>query len=115
MNKEQLIEAIAHKNGKLAGSVSYDLSTACDEIFTAIVEAVAKGEVVEIPNFGIFHRSEQHLGRTRVPSKKIIPDFSPDFSFRDAVRNGGIDEYRLIADRTGQYAGNDDPSSEDVG
>jgi nucleoid DNA-binding protein len=85
MNKHELIEAIAQKR-HINKAV---LELAYDEIFTEIVKAVASGQVVEIPSFGVFHCSEQHLGRTRVPSKKIIPDFSPDLRFRDAVRNGG--------------------------
>jgi nucleoid DNA-binding protein len=88
MNKKELIEAIAKKKGKTPESVSCDLSTAYDEIFTEIIEAVADGEVVEIPGFGRFHRREQHLGRTRVPSSKKVPDFSPDFNFKDAVQGG---------------------------
>jgi len=55
MNKQELIEAIAKKKGKTPESVSYDLSTAYDEIFKVIVEAVAEGEVLIVPGFGIFH------------------------------------------------------------
>ncbi|MEG4010489.1 HU family DNA-binding protein [Microcoleus sp. Pol11C1] len=88
MNKQELIETIAKKKGKTPESVSYDLSTAYDEIFATIVEAVASGQVVKIPNFGVFYRSKQHLGRTRQPSEKMIPSFSPDLNFRDAVREG---------------------------
>jgi len=88
MNKQELIKTITKKKGKTPESVSYDLSTAYDEIFTTIVEAVASGQVVEIPGFGVFHRSEKHLGRARTPSSKMIPDFSPDLNFKDAVRKG---------------------------
>ena len=83
MNKQELIEAIAQKR-HINKPV---LEMACDEIFAAIVEAVAAGKTVEVPEFGIFYRSEQHLGRTRVPSTKKIPVFSPNASFRMAERD----------------------------
>jgi nucleoid DNA-binding protein len=85
VNKQELIEAIAKKR-RINQPV---LEMAYDEIFVAIVEAVAAGEVVEIPQFGKFHRTKQHLSRVRVPSTKTVPDFSPDLNFRDAVTKGG--------------------------
>lgn len=88
MNKQELIEAICEKKGLNIEAIAEDLSFAYDEIFAAIVEAVAQGKVVKIPQFGSFHRIERHLGRTRMPSSKKVPDFSPDFNFRAAVSTG---------------------------
>ena len=85
MNKTKLIEAISKKRGRTPEAVAYDLGLAYDEIFAAIVEAVARGEVVEIPQFGKFYRIKKHLSRQRTPSIKMIPDFNPDLAFKDAV------------------------------
>lgn len=88
MDKQKLIEAIAKRRELNFEAVAEDLSFAYDEIFIEIANAVASGQVVKVPHFGKFYRSEQHLGHARVPSKKMIPDFSPDLDFRDVVRNG---------------------------
>ncbi|MEG4133079.1 HU family DNA-binding protein [Microcoleus sp. Pol11C1] len=88
MDKQKLLETIAERRGLNFEAVAEDLSFAYDEIFKAIVEAVASGQVVDIPGFGVFRRSELHLGRARQPSTKKIPDFSPDLKFKDAVREG---------------------------
>ena len=82
MNKQELIEAIAKKR-RLSKPV---LDLAYDDIFAVIVEAVAEGKVVEVPGFGKFYRTEKHLSRIRKPYSKIVPNFSPDLNFRDAVR-----------------------------
>ena len=89
MNKQELIEAICKNSGKPTGSVSYDLSLAYDVIFTAIVDAVAQGESVEIPGFGNFYPLEKHLSRITKPYKKVVPAFRPDLNFKNAVREGG--------------------------
>ena len=85
MKKKELIEVICKKEGLNIEAVGEDLSFAYDKIFSTIIEVVAAGEVVEVPDFGSFYRTEKHLGRTRVPSSKKIPNFSPDYRFRDAV------------------------------
>lgn len=90
MNKQELIEIICQKEGLNIEAVGEDLSFAYDFIFSTIVEAVASGNVVEVPGFGRFYRKERHLGHIRVPSMKMVPDFSPDCDFRDAVRTGSV-------------------------
>ena len=100
MNKKELIEAVARTRGTTPEAVAYDIASVYDAIFAIIVEEVAKGKVVEIPQFGVFHRSERHLGRTRVPSTKKIPDFfSPDFAFRDAVSGAKTTRKEMENDR----------------
>ncbi|MEG4273837.1 MULTISPECIES: HU family DNA-binding protein [unclassified Microcoleus] len=88
MNKKELIEAIAKKRGMTPEAVAYDLNLAYDEIFAAIIQAVAEGKVVEIPGFGRFHRTERSFCRTRAPFSRKIPSFSPDLAFKDAVSEG---------------------------
>ena len=84
MKKEQLIQEICEKKYLNDEVMGPELSWIYDEIFAAIVEAVAKGKTVEIPNFGIFYVCEQRLGFTTVLKK--IPTFSPDAFFRVTVR-----------------------------
>lgn len=89
MNKKELIEAIAQK--RHINQVVLEL--AYDEIFAAIVKAVAEGKVVEIPGFGLFHRTERTFHRTRQPFSRKIPGFSPDLDFRDAVSEAAKNDH----------------------
>jgi nucleoid DNA-binding protein len=88
MDKKELLECAAWSLKISSPEDLEKLEAICDAIFEIIANAVADGKTVEIPGFGVFHRSYKHLGRTSMPSSKKVPDFSPDLNFRDKVRDG---------------------------
>jgi nucleoid DNA-binding protein len=88
MTKKEFLECVAWSL-KISDPANFErLETTCDAIFEIIAKTVVDGKTVKIPYFGIFHRSNRYLGRTRMPSIKKIPDFSPDPHFKDKVREG---------------------------
>ncbi|MBQ4313623.1 MAG: HU family DNA-binding protein [Clostridia bacterium] len=89
MNKTELIAAVAEQSGLS----KKDADKAVNALFDSIVEAVAKGDKVQIVGFGTFEVRTRSARQGRNPrTKEIIeipasklPVFKVGKSFKDAV------------------------------
>jgi len=89
MNQSELIDAVAAASGQTK-AVS---SKVVNELFAKIADALAKGEEVRVPGFGIFEVSERAARQGRNPQTGAAieiaaakaPKFKPAKQLRDAV------------------------------
>lgn len=90
MTKSELVEIIAEAHGEITRR---EAEVVVNEIFSAISDALASGDRVELRGFGSFttKRRNPRVGRNpktgesvQVPSK-VIPHFKPGKELRDRV------------------------------
>lgn len=88
MNKSQLIDAIAAKTGQSKASVAAIVNATTE----VVQEAVAAGDKVTVPGFGVFERRFREGGERRSPqggtvvvAARHVPAFKPGAGFKQAV------------------------------
>ena len=89
MNKAQLIQALAEKNGMK----KKDARLAADELFDLISQALIRGEKVQISGFGTFETKEHpaRSGRNPLTHEEILipayksASFSPSKMLKGAM------------------------------
>lgn len=88
MNKTQLIDAVAASTGKSKAEAAAFLTATTD----AIQAAVASGDKVTVPGFGVWERKFREGGERRNPqggtvhvASKHVPAFKAGSSFKATV------------------------------
>ncbi|MET8864696.1 HU family DNA-binding protein [Nonomuraea sp. NPDC004580] len=88
MNKSQLVDAIAAKTGQSKAAVAAVVNATTE----VVQDAVAKGDKVTVPGFGVFERRFREGGERRSPqggtvhvASKHVPAFKPGRAFKDTV------------------------------
>ncbi|QTA38378.1 HU family DNA-binding protein [Thermosipho ferrireducens] len=90
MSKKELVNAVAEK---VTGLKKKDIKVVVDAVFEAISEALAKGEKVQLVDFGTFEvrKAAARTGvnpRTRekikIPARKV-PKFKPGKALKEKV------------------------------
>ncbi|GMA52524.1 transcriptional regulator [Alicyclobacillus contaminans] len=88
MNKSELIQAVCDKTGL----TKKDVSQAVDGVITAISEALARGEKVQLTGFGNFEIRERAARKGRNPQTGEVIDIAasrvPAFKPGKALREG---------------------------
>lgn len=90
MNKSELVKSVAEK----ADLSRKDATDAVDAVFSAITEALSKGEKVQLVGFGNFEvrsraerkgRNPQTGDEIKIPAT-LIPAFRPGKTLKDAIK-----------------------------
>lgn len=88
MNKSQLVDAIATRTGESKATVAAIINATTE----VVQEAVAQGDKVTVPGFGVFERRFREGGERRNPqggtvtvAAKHVPAFKPGATFKATV------------------------------
>jgi DNA-binding protein HU-beta len=90
MNKADLVNSVAEKSEL----TKKDASRAVDAVFESIMEALAKGDKVQLIGFGNFETRERAARKGRNPqtgeeidiAATKVPAFKPGKALRDAIK-----------------------------
>ena len=99
MNKTDLIEAVtAASKGVIARP--QDIATVVDNVFSVIMEEVAKGEKVQIIGFGSFERRERDARTVRNPRTGESIDVGPSKTAAFSIGKAFKDKVHPVAAKT---------------